>query len=115
MKKIRDEVKEAMISAAQSTGAGNLPGAIKRLVKDLTEPKMDWREILQQQIMSTVKNDYTFIKPSRKAWPSILQELGLYDARYNFSKVGASSDEVLKQVLAINRFELKRCDWSIAQ
>ena len=68
LKKIRDEVKEAMISAAQSTGAGNLPGAIKRLVKDLTEPKMDWREILQQQIMSTVKNDYTFIKPSRKAW-----------------------------------------------
>ena len=59
LKKIRDEVKEAMVSAAQSTGAGNLPGALQRLVKDLTEPKMDWREILQQQIMSTIKSDYT--------------------------------------------------------
>ena len=68
LKKIRDEVKEAMVSAAQSTGAGNLPGALQRLVKDLTEPKMDWREILQQQIMSTIKSDYTWMRPSRKSW-----------------------------------------------
>ena len=68
LKKIRDEVKEAMVSAAQSTGASNLPGALQRLVKDLTEPKMDWREILQQQIMSTIKSDYTWMRPSRKSW-----------------------------------------------
>jgi predicted metal-dependent peptidase len=68
LKKIKDEMKEAMISAAQSTGAGNLPGSIQKMIKDLTEPKMDWREILQQQIMSTLKSDYTFMKPSRKAW-----------------------------------------------
>ena len=70
LKKIRDEVKEAMVSAAQSTGAGNLPGALQRLVKDLTEPKMDWREIIQQQILSTLKADYTWMRPSRKAWPT---------------------------------------------
>jgi predicted metal-dependent peptidase len=57
-----------MVSAAQSTGAGNLPGSLQRLVKDLTEPKMDWREILQQQIMSTIKSDYTWMRPSRKSW-----------------------------------------------
>ena len=68
LKKIRDEIKEAMISAAQSTGAGNLPGAIRRLVSELTEPKMDWREIIQQQILSTIKADYTWMRPSRKAW-----------------------------------------------
>jgi predicted metal-dependent peptidase len=68
LKKIRDEIKEAMVSAAQSTGASNLPGALQRLVRDLTEPKMDWREILQQQIMSTIKSDYTWMRPSRKSW-----------------------------------------------
>ena len=68
LKKIRDEVKEAMISAAQSTGAGSLPGAIQKMVKELTEPKMDWREIIQQQIMSTIKSDYTWMRPSRKSW-----------------------------------------------
>ena len=68
LKKIKDEIKEAMISAAQSTGAGSLPGAIQRMIKDLLEPKMDWREILQQQIMSTIKSDYTWMRPSRKSW-----------------------------------------------
>ena len=67
-KKIKDEIKEAMMSAAQSTGAGNLPGSIQRMISDLTEPKLNWREIIQQQIMSTMKSDYTFIKPSRRSW-----------------------------------------------
>lgn len=68
LKKIKDEIKEAMVSAAQSTGASNLPGALQRLIKDLTEPKMDWKEIIQQQIVSTMKSDYTFMKPSRRSW-----------------------------------------------
>jgi predicted metal-dependent peptidase len=68
LKKIKDEIKEAMMSAAQSTGAGNLPGSIQRMISDLTEPKLNWREIIQQQIMSTMKSDYTFMKPSRRSW-----------------------------------------------
>ena len=68
LKKIRDEIKESMISSAQSAGAGNVPGEIARIIKELTEPKMNWREILQQQIQSTIRNDYTFSRPSRKGW-----------------------------------------------
>ena len=66
LKKIKDEIKENMISAAQSSGAGNTPGEVQRMIKELTEPKMNWREILRQQIQSTVRNDYTFSRPSRK-------------------------------------------------
>ena len=29
---------------------------------------MNWREILRQQIQSTVKNDYSFMSPNRKGW-----------------------------------------------
>ena len=68
MKKIKDEIKESMISAAQAAGAGNTPKEVARMIKDLTEPKMNWREILRQQIQSTIKNDYTFSRPSRKGW-----------------------------------------------
>jgi len=65
---IRDEMKEAMINAAQTAGAGNVPAGIARLIKEMTEPKMNWRELLRQQIQSTIKSDYTFMRPSRKGW-----------------------------------------------
>ena len=68
LKKIRDEIKESMITSAQSAGAGNTPGEISRMIKELTEPKMNWRELLRQQIQSTIKSDYTFSRPSRKGW-----------------------------------------------
>jgi len=67
-KAIRDEIKEAMLSAAQSCGAGNLPAGVKRILDSMTDPKMNWRELLQQQIESTVKADYTFMRPSRRSW-----------------------------------------------
>ncbi len=70
LKKIRDEIKENMMSAAQAAGAGNVPGEVERMIKDLTEPKMNWREILRQQIQATIRNDYTFSRPSRKGWHS---------------------------------------------
>ena len=68
LQKIKDEIKEGMMSAAQSAGAGNTPGEVQRMIKELTEPKMNWREILQTQIQSTIRNDYTFQRPSRKGW-----------------------------------------------
>ena len=68
LRQIRDEIKENMISAAQSAGAGNTPGDIQRMIKELTEPKMNWRELLRQQIQSTIRSDYTFMRPNRKGW-----------------------------------------------
>jgi predicted metal-dependent peptidase len=68
LKKIRDEIKEGMLSAAQSAGAGNVPAGVMRMIKELTEPKMNWRELLRQQIQSTIRNDFTFARPNRKSW-----------------------------------------------
>ena len=65
---IKDEIKEAMINSAQTAGAGNVPGGVQRLIKELTEPKINWRELLRQQIQSTIRSDYTWMRPSRKGW-----------------------------------------------
>lgn len=67
-KAIQEEVKEAMVAAAQAAGADNLPANIKRMIKELTEPQMDWRDLLQQQIESTIKSDFTWMRPSRRSW-----------------------------------------------
>jgi predicted metal-dependent peptidase len=68
LKEIRDEMREAVMQAAQAAGAGNVPASIARMIKELTEPKMNWREMLRQQIQSTIKNDYSFMRPNRKGW-----------------------------------------------
>ena len=67
-KQIRDEIKEAMMAAAQTCSAGQLPSGVKRLIKDLTAPQLDWRTLLQQQIQSTMRTDYTWARASRKGW-----------------------------------------------
>ena len=65
-KKIKDEIKESLINSAKQSGSGNMPAGVKRIVQELTEPKMDWRELLAMTIESTVKSDYSFQRRSRK-------------------------------------------------
>lgn len=71
--KIKDQMKQAVIQAAQSAGSGNLPGDIKRLISHLTEPKMDWRELLNLSIQSCLKSDFTWMRQSRKS-----RSMGIY-------------------------------------
>jgi predicted metal-dependent peptidase len=66
--KIRDEIKEAMLAAAQASDAGSIPAGVKRLISDLTDPQMNWRELLRMQLESTIKSDYTWMRPSRRGW-----------------------------------------------
>jgi predicted metal-dependent peptidase len=66
-KAIRDEIKEAVVAAAQSAGAGRVPAGIARMISDFTEPRMDWRQILRMQIQSIFKSNYSFTRPNRKS------------------------------------------------
>jgi predicted metal-dependent peptidase len=65
---LRKEMKQAILEAAQSVGASKLPAGIQRLVREMTEHKMNWREILQQKIQSCFKSDFTWMRPNRKGW-----------------------------------------------
>lgn len=67
-KKMRDEMKEAILQSAQAAGAGNVPVGIKRLINQFTAPKMRWQDLLRIQLESSLKNNYSFMRPSRKAW-----------------------------------------------
>jgi predicted metal-dependent peptidase len=68
--RIKDEIKEAMIQSAAAAGAGKTPASIQRMIKDMTEPKMNWREIVRMNIQSIIRNDYSFQRPNRKAMHS---------------------------------------------
>jgi predicted metal-dependent peptidase len=64
--KIKEEIKEAMLTAAQTAGAGNLPAGVKRLIDTMTDPKLNWRELIAQEIEACFKNDYSFRRPNKR-------------------------------------------------
>jgi predicted metal-dependent peptidase len=66
-KAIRDEIKEAMVAAAQAAGAGKVPAGIQRMISSFTEPKMDWRQMLRMNIQSILKSNFSFSRPNRKS------------------------------------------------
>jgi predicted metal-dependent peptidase len=68
LSEIRDELRDAIMSSVQAHGVGNVPLGVRRLIKDLTEPKMNWKELLVQQIESQIKNDFTYMRPNRRGW-----------------------------------------------
>ena len=65
--KIEDDWRDNIIQAAQAA-AGNVPSGIQRLIKDLTEPKMDWRQLLQMHLQSCVRTDYTWMRPNKRTF-----------------------------------------------
>ena len=67
-KQLQNEIKDAMLQASASVGAGNVPADMKRMIKDLLEPQMDWREIIRAQVESSLKSNFTFMRPARKGW-----------------------------------------------
>jgi predicted metal-dependent peptidase len=69
MNEIKNELKEAILTAHQtSNDVGDLPDGIQRVIKELTEPKLNWRELLRSHLESTIKSDFSWSRPSRKGW-----------------------------------------------
>jgi len=104
-KAIRDEMKEAIVAAAQSAGAGRVPAGIQRMISDYTEPKMDWRQILRMQIQSIFKSNYSFTRPNRKSQhcgailPGMMNEETI-DVSVAIDMSGSISDAMAKDFIS---------------
>ena len=103
--KIKQEFQNAVMQSAKAAGAGNLPGGVKRLLNDLLNPQLDWRELLAMQVQSVIKSDYTYQTPSRKG-----QDAGFYlpgmdrestiDIAMAMDTSGSMSDDMLLDILS---------------
>jgi predicted metal-dependent peptidase len=104
-KAIRDEIKEAMVAAAQSAGAGRVPASVARMIKDFTEPKMDWRQLLRMNIQSILKSNFSFSRPNRKSQhcgailPGMLNEETI-DVSVAIDMSGSISDAMAKDFIS---------------
>lgn len=101
---MRNRIRENLLNSIQ-TAAGNLPAGVDRYVNELTSPKMNWKELLRQDIQSTMKTDYSFYRPSKKGrsegivLPGSIKEHGL-DICIGIDTSGSISDEDLKVFLS---------------
>lgn len=64
----RQEIKQAIINAAKNAEPGTLPKGVQRLIKETIDPVMPWRELIQTNLTSAIRTDYSWLRPSRKGW-----------------------------------------------
>ena len=66
--RVRQEVKQAIINAASTAEAGQLPANVERMIRQHTNPVMPWRELIQTNLTSAIRSDYSWMRPSRRGW-----------------------------------------------
>lgn len=102
---LSDEIRAAIMQAAKAAGAGHIPGGVQRMLKDLIEPQMDWREILNMKLQSMIKNDYTWSRCSKKAQsngyylPGTKEDVRI-EAAISIDCSGSMSNEMLRDLLS---------------
>ena len=104
-KALRDEIREAVLQAAEAAGAGNLPAGVKRMINSLTNPQLNWRELIRQQVQSLVKADFTWARPNRKGqhMDAILPGSNFaetIDVSVSIDASGSMSDTMLRDILS---------------
>lgn len=105
LEKIRNEIRAATIQTAQQIGADKVPAGVRRMISDLTEPKMDWRSLLDAHIRSSIKDDYSFQRLSRRSWGTgmILPSqnfLDTVDIAVAIDMSGSISDEQARDMMS---------------
>jgi len=66
-KQAESEVAVSVKQAAQAAKMqGKLPASLARLVDEIVNPVMDWREVLRSFMDRSAKNDYSWTSPNRR-------------------------------------------------
>ncbi len=64
IKKWQDKTQEAVVNAKMK---GDVPAGVERLIENLHKEKIDWKSVLNQQIINALPYNYTYSKPHKKS------------------------------------------------
>jgi len=104
LKEIQSSIKEKLIIASNAA-AGNMPESIKRLISNLLDPMIDWKELIQQNINSCLTDDFTFMKINRRGQGSgiflpTLKTDETIDVAVAIDMSGSISDEMARSFIS---------------
>jgi predicted metal-dependent peptidase len=109
------EWKVAVVQAATvARMRGTLPASLQRLVGELLEPKVPWRQVLREFIRQFARDDYSFRRPSRRYSGSGVILPSLYSERMGRLVIavdtsGSITDHVLAEFQAEVQAALDEC------
>jgi len=104
LKEIQEQMRGKIIQA-MNAAAGKMPASLQRLVDDLVETKVNWRDLLQQSIQSCLVDDFTFMRPNRKhmyggIFMPTLKKDDTIDIQIAIDMSGSISDSMAKDFLS---------------
>ena len=113
-------------AAQQAQQAGKLGGVLGRMVGELMQPKLPWRMLLARYMTQYARDDYSYIRPSRREGAMILPSLRSAQADIvvvldtSGSISGHEIDEFISEIDAIKgqlraRILLHACDTELAE
>jgi predicted metal-dependent peptidase len=113
-------------AAQQAMQAGKMGGSIARLVDHLLQPQLPWRMLLARYVTAMARDDFTYMRPSRREGEAILPSLKSSQVEIvvavdtSGSIRAAEMDEFLSEVSALKgqmraRVTLLACDSSLAE
>jgi len=88
-------------AAQQALQAGKLGGALARLVEHLLQPQLPWRMLLARYMTMVAREDYTYMRPSRREGQAIFPSLRSHQVEIAVAldTSGSISDEEIAQCL----------------
>ena len=112
-------------AAQQALQAGKLGGSMVRLVDHLLQPQLPWRMLLARYMTATARDDYSYMRPSRREGEAILPSLRSHhlDLAVVLDTSGSVTESELSEFLAeVNaikgqmqaRITLLACDTDLA-
>lgn len=91
----------AVQAATEANKIGKLPGSLQRFVEKLTEPQVDWREVLRSFITERARDDYSWMRPNRRLAGQGIFMPGLYsEAMGEIAVVIDTSGSITDKTLA---------------
>lgn len=90
-------------AAQQAQQAGKLSGVMKRLVEELLQPRLPWRNLLAHYMTAVARDDYSYMRPSsRRGNPAIFPTLKSQqiNAAIALDVSGSVSDRELQDCLS---------------
>jgi predicted metal-dependent peptidase len=113
-------------AAQQAQQAGKLNGAMARMVDHFLQPQLPWRMLLARYMTMMARDDYTYMRPSRREGSAIFPSLrsSQLEIIIAIDTSGSVSDQEISQCIAeINalkgqmraRITLLACDSKLAE